>query len=221
MKVFRQIILILCALSFCGGVADASSREERLFTAASSDFKIENWGRAETEFAQFAQRYPKSTNAPLAVLLQAQAQFKQKKYTNIVSTLSRYQALAGGLADQYELWTGEAQFADTNYPAAADKFLALAKNFPDSPLRLRATVEAAAAYARLADWRSHDALLEDTNGLFQKMMASDPANELVTEGQLSRENSKYQQRDFAGVAAVYGFLTNEWAALKPEQQFHS
>jgi outer membrane protein assembly factor BamD (BamD/ComL family) len=53
------------------------------------------------------------------------------------------------------------------------------------------------------------------------MMASDPANELVTQGQLSRENSKYQQRDFAGVAVVYGFLTNEWTALKPEQQFHS
>jgi outer membrane protein assembly factor BamD (BamD/ComL family) len=220
-KVFRQILLILCALSFCGGAAAASSREERMFTAASSDFKNENWGRAETQFGQFIQRYPNSTNAPMAVLLQAQAQFKQKKYTNTVDTLRRHASLAGGLADQFSLWTGEAQFAGTNYSGSAATFLALVKNFPDSPWRLRATVEAAAAYARLADWRSHDALLEDTNGLFQKMMASDPANELVTEGQLSRENSKYQQTNFAGVAVVYGFLTNEWAALKLDQQFQS
>jgi len=192
-----------------------------MFAGASSDFKMENWGRAETELGQFAQRYPGSTNAPLAVLLQAQAQFKQGKYPNAVATLSRQQAMAGRFADQFALWTGEAQFAGTNYTKAAKTFLALARNFPDSPLRLRATVEAAAAYAKLPNWQSHDALLEDTNGLFQKMMASDPANELVTQGQLSRENSKYQQQDFAGVAAVYGFLTNEWTALKPEQQFQS
>ncbi len=192
-----------------------------MFTAAAADFKMENWGRAETQFGQFIQRYPNSTNAPLAVLLQAQAQFKQTKYTSTVDTLARHSWLADGLADQFTLWTGEAYFAGTNYSAAATTFLALAKNFPDSPLRLRATVEAASAYARLADWRRHDVLLEDTNGLFQKMKMSDPANELVTEGQLSLENSKYQQQDFAGVAAVYGYLTNEWAALRPEQQFHA
>jgi TolA-binding protein len=138
-KVFRQLILILCALAYCGGAALASSREERLFTAAAFDFKTENWSLAETAFGQFIQRYPKSTNAPMAVLLQAQAQFKQKKYTNIVSTLPRYRSLAGNLADQYALWTGEAQFAGTNFSAAANTFLVLAKDFPDSPLRLRAT----------------------------------------------------------------------------------
>ena len=81
-------------------------------------------------------------------------------------------------------------------PNAAETFVSLAQNFPESPLRLRAVVEAAAAYAQLADWRQHDALLEDTNGVFQRAAQLDPGNELVADGQLSLENSKFRQRDF-------------------------
>ena len=82
-------------------------------------------------------------------------------------------------------------------------------------------VEAAAAYAQIGDWAQHDALLDSTNGVFQRAARLDPANELVLSGQLSRQNSRYQQRDFSGVAAVYGWLTNQWPALPAAQQWQA
>ena len=45
-----------------------------------------------------------------------------------------------------------------------------------------------------------------------------PANELVVDGRLSLENSKFQQRDFPGAAAVYERLTNQWQTLNQVQQ---
>jgi len=215
----RRWLLVLCALTLSSGqLFAASTKEQRAYAAAVSAFQDEMWGRAETEFAQFVQRYPKSTNAPPAVLWQAQAEFKQGKLAQAIALLKARHAGAGQMADQYVYWIGEAQYAGSNFLAAAQTFVSLAQNFPDSSLRLRAVVEAAAAYTQLADWSQHDALLEDPNGVFQRAAQLNPGNELVVAGQLSLENSKYQLRDFPGVAAVYERLTNQWPALNPEQQ---
>ncbi len=183
-------------------------------------FRLKMWSRAETQFAQFRQKYPESTNAPEAVLLQAQAEFKQGKLADAIALLadSNHLAKAGPLADQYVYWTGEAQFQNGGLADAAETFVSLARNFPNSPLRLRAVLEAAAAYARLGDWPRHDALLEEPDGVFQQAARRDPGNELVADGQLSLENSKFQQRDFPGALAVYEHLTNHWQTLNQNQQ---
>lgn len=219
----RLRLLIVLALISGSGSLWAASKEQSAYAAAVAAFQSEMWSRAETEFAQFVQKYPKSTNTPMALLLEAQAEFKQGDFTNVTAKLANPDNLAkaAGLADQYFYWTGEAQFANSNYTAAADTLISLSKNFPDSPLRLRAVVEAAAACARLGDWRRHDALLEGANGVFQQTARLDPGNTLVLDGQLSLENSKYQQRDWTGVAAVYRQLTNHWQLLGPEQQCRS
>ena len=125
---------------------------------------------------------------------------------------------SGPLADQYCYWIGEAQFQSRDFNGAAETLVSLARNFPESPLRLRAVATAAAAYARLPDWRRHDALLENPDGVFQRAAQLDPANELVVDGWLSLENSKFQQRDFSGAAAVYERLTNQLQALNQVQQ---
>jgi len=212
--------LILLALILGGApLFAAPTKEQRAYTAGVSDFQIEMWSRAETDFAQFIQAYPKSTNAPQAVLLQARAEYKQGKLKEAIALLNARKAGAGHLADQYAYWIGEVQYADSNFQAAAQTFVSLAHDFPDSSLRLRAVVEAAAAYAQIPDWAQHDALLDSTNGIFQRTAQLDPANELVLNGQLSRENSRFQQHDFPGVAAIYGWLTNQWLALPTEQRW--
>ena len=220
MEFQRRWLLILSTLLLGGGPLFAASKEQITYAAAAAAYQDEMWSRAEAGFVQFIQKYPKSTNAPMALLLEAQAEFKQSQFTNAIAKLTDTNNLAkaAALADQYFYWTGEAQFANSNFQAAADTWVSLSENFPGSPLRLRSVVEAAAAFAKADDWRRHDELLENTNGVFQRAAQRDPADKLVLAGQLSLENSKYQQRDFPGVAAVYERLTNQWQTLDPDQR---
>src|SRR5665213_1969200 len=220
MAFLRRWLLILSALVLGGGqIFAASTREERAYAAAILTFNGGMWDRAEMEFNQFVSRYPDSTNAPMAVLLEAQSQIKQDRFSDAVKLLRDREPVAGQLADQYDAWLAEAQFQNGDLTNAAETWIALAQKFPKSPLRLPAVVEAAVAYAQLTNcWPQHDALLEDTNGVFQRAAQLDPANKLVVAGRLSLENSKFQQRDIPGVTAVYELLTNQWQTLTPEQQ---
>ncbi|MGA2854431.1 MAG: tetratricopeptide repeat protein, partial [Verrucomicrobiota bacterium] len=213
--------LILFALVLSGGpLSAASTREQRAYGVAVLDFQHEKWSRAETEFGQFVGKYKESTNAPMALLLEAQAQFKQGKFTNAIALLAdaRHQAKAGTLADQYAYWIGEAQFQIGDFSNAAETWIALAQKFPESQSRLRAVVEAAAAFGQMTNWSRVDDLLGDTNGVFQRAAQLYPGNELVLDGQLSLENSKCQQRDFPGAVVVYERLTDQRKALNQIQQ---
>jgi outer membrane protein assembly factor BamD (BamD/ComL family) len=213
--IFRwRWLWVFCALVLGGGEVFAATREERAYATASTDFQSEMWSRAETGFAQFALNYPKSTNAPMAVLLSAQAQFKQAKFPAAIKSLTAAQAKAGSLADQYAVWIAEAQFAGKNFADAAESFAALTKNFPDSPLRLRAAVEAAAAYEKLGDWTKLSSLLGDTNGVFARKADLDAANELVARGRLLLAQAEFEQKNYPA-ASVQLSLVNS-LALKPE-----
>ncbi len=203
MAFFRRWFLSLSALLLSGGLLVAApSREDRAFSAAAAAFQDAVWNRAETEFAQFIQKYPKSTNAPLAVLLQAQAQMKQGKFTEALTQLAAAEPGAGNLADQYEYWRAQAQFQSGDFPAAAGTFEALAQNYPVSPLRLPAVVEAAAAHLQLGDWAQVNRLLAETNSMFQRAAQLDADNELVARGHLLLAQAEFTQKHFAAAAAI-------------------
>jgi TolA-binding protein len=206
---FRCCPVIFALLVLGGGPVMAASREERAFAAASVDFQSEMWGRAETGFDQFAKNFHRSTNAPLAVLLKAQAQFRQKKFSTAIATLNAGQPAAGALADQYADWVAEAEFAAGDFPAAADAFEALVKNFPDSSLRLRAVVGAAAALEKKQDWARLSALLGDAGGLFAKKAELDAANEIVVRGRLLLAHAEFEQKDFSGASAQLALVRPE------------
>jgi len=215
MAFLRQWLLVLLALILSGGpLFAASTKEQRAYAAAMAAFQDEMWNRAETEFAQFLQKYPKSTNAPGAVLLQAQAEFKQGKLAQAIALLNARKGGAGPLADQYVYWIGEAQFQSVDLAAADETFIALARDFPESSLRLRAVVEAAAARAELGRWPQVGALLQETNGVFQRAAQLDPANELVTRGRLLLAQAALAQKDFGGAAATLASVNPQ--ALEPE-----
>src|SRR5579862_2999886 len=146
MTFFRQWLFILFALIFSGAtIFAATGKDESAFASATAQFQDGNWKRAESEFAQFIQRYPNSGQVPQAVLSEAQAQFKQGKFATAAILLTAHAASSGSLADNYAYWTGESQFAKGDFTNAAATLASLAKNFPDSHLRLTAAVEAAAA----------------------------------------------------------------------------
>jgi TolA-binding protein len=211
-----QWLLILLALS-TGGERSfaASAREDRAYAAAVAAFQDGMWSRAETEFAQFVQKYPKSDRMAEAVLTQAEAEFEQGKLQPAIALLTARKAEAGNLADQYVYWIGEAQFQGGNLPAAAETFIALTRDFPESSLRLRVVVEAAAAFAQQTnEWPRVVSLLAETNGVFQRAAQMDPANELVARGQLLLAQAKFAQKDFAGATTVLESLNLQ--TLKPQ-----
>jgi TolA-binding protein len=218
MVFFRRWFLILFTLVLGGGQLFAASREDRAFAAATAAFQDGIYDRAETQFAQFTERFPKSDRVPPALLAQAQAQFKQGKYAAAVGLLTARAAGAGSLADHFAYWLGEAQFARGDFTNAAATFSALVKKFPDSPLRLTAVVEAAAAYAQLSDWARHDALLEATNGIFARAAQLDPDNALVSNGRLSLAQSKLARADFAAAGNLLDLLNPK--LLAPEQDWN-
>ena len=218
MAFLRQSLLILFALILSDGqiFAANSTEEQRAYAAAVSAFQDGMWNRAETEFGQFKNDYPNSTNAPMAVLLEAQAEFRQGGFTNAIAKLTGAisMAKAGVLADQYVYWAGEARFANSNFLAAAEIFSSLPQKFPESPLRLRAVVEAASAYMQLTNWPQMSVLLEETNGVFQRAAQLDPGNELVARGRLLLAQAKFALKDFGGTSAVLESLNSQ--TLKPE-----
>jgi TolA-binding protein len=218
MAFLRQSLLILLALVLSGEIAFAAgnAKEQRDFAAAAGAFNDGMYPRAAAELDQFKQNYPNSTNAPMAVLLAAQAEFKQGEFTNAIARLKDASNLAkaGILADQYAYWTGEAQFASSNFLAAAEIFTSLPQKFPESPLRLQAVVEAAAAYVQSSELQKTVKLLEETNGVFQRAAQLDPGNELVSRGRLLLAQAKFAQKDFDGAAAVLELVNSQMLPLE-------
>jgi TolA-binding protein len=205
----RWLLIWFTLVLGSGQVFAASGRENRAYAAALGAFQDAMWSRAETEFAQFAQKYPKSDRVAEAVLLQAEAEFKQEKFPQAIALLQARKAAAGILTDQYVYWMGEAQFQNGDYSAAAETFVSLTRDFPESSLRLRVVVEAAAALAQTNEWARVVSLLEETNSVFQRAAQMDPGNELVSRGQLLLARAKLAQTDFIGAAVVLGALNSQ------------
>ena len=69
MAFLRRWLLILSVLILGGGqILVAGTREENAFAAAAKAFQDEVWAHAETGFAQFRERFPKSERLAEAVL---------------------------------------------------------------------------------------------------------------------------------------------------------
>jgi TolA-binding protein len=213
MAFYRRWLLILCLLVLGGGQAGAApSREERAYTAAVAAFHDELYAQAETELAQYIQRFPKSRRVAEAALLQAQARFKQGKFTEAIALLAAPPGDWGRLADQYAYWLGEAQFARGDFDHAAETFNTLARNFQDS--RLTAVIGAAAAFARLGDWPQLERLLGGTNSVFALKAAQDSGNELISRGRLLLALAQFEQRNFTKANAALSLLNP--AVLSPD-----
>lgn len=217
MAFYRRWLLVFFALILGGGQVFAASREDRAFAAAVAAFHDGIYDRANEEFALFIQHYPKSGRAAEAGLYQAQALFKQGKFTEAITLLTAPPGDWGKLADQYSYWLGEAQFARGDFEHAAGTFTNLANSFPDSPLRLTAVVEAAAAFGRLGDWPQLERWLGATNGVFALKAAQDSGNELVSRGRLLLAEAQFAQENFAGARATLRLLDPQ--ALTPDLEW--
>jgi TolA-binding protein len=208
-------LLIIFALVLSGEqMFAAGTREERAYAAAASAFQDGMWSRAEVEFAQFAEKYPKSERVAEAVLLQAEADVKQDKFLQAIELLTAGEPQAGKLADQYVYWLGEAQFQNGDYAAAATTFSRLVRDFAVSSRRLDAAVNEAAACAKLGQWSQASAWLQAPAGAFQAEAKKNPTDERVARGQLLLAEALLRQSKLNEAAAILNSLASQ--KLTPE-----
>jgi TolA-binding protein len=215
MFLVRCWLLIVFALALGSEqVLAASAREGRAYAAAASAFQDGMWGRAEVEFAQFAEKYPKSERVPEALLMQAEADIKQAKLLQAIELLTAHESQAGKLADQYVFWLGEAQFQNEDYAAAAATFSRLVRDFTESSRRLDAVVNEAAAQARLGQWPQVSRLLQASGGVFQVEAQKKPADDRVVRGQLLLAEALFRQNKLSEATGVLHSLAAQ--KLAPE-----
>jgi TolA-binding protein len=192
---FVEILILLA--SFSGRVQAAGSVETKAFQAAGEKFKLGFWLQAESEFADFAKKYPTSEHCMEAILFEAQAAFKLHKYPAVIALLAAEQARAGAAADQFAYWTGEAQFESGNYAAAAETFARLLKDYPASSRRLEAAVGEAEAQSKLRNWRLVMDALREPAGAFQQAVQASPTNDLVVRGFFLLGEAALANKDYA------------------------
>lgn len=184
----------------------ASGREDRAYAAAASAFQDGMWSRAEVEFAEFAEKYPKSGRVAEAVLMQGEADIKQGKFLPAMELLTAREAQADKLADQYVYWLGQAQFQNGDYTAAAATFSGLERDYSGSSRRLDAAVAEAAAHAKLGQWPQVSAGLQAPDGVFQTEAGRIPADDRVVRGQLLLAEALLRQNQLNAAAAVLNLL---------------
>lgn len=191
----RSILLLVVLLLAARRAWPASGAENQAFTAAEKVYLDADYKNAEAYFADFIQKYPGSTRIPEALLYQAQALIKLGDFNGALSLLSAHQSQAGALADWYLLCQGEALLAKGDYPPAEANFARLLREFPSSPRRLAAVVDAAIARMRLSKWPQVIELLNQTNGVFQTVAATNRASPFVIKGYLLLSEAELAQND--------------------------
>jgi len=171
---------------FCGACvfAAAPPAERRAFNTAMQSFRGGWWEIADRQFGEFINKYPQSELLPEALLRQAQARFRLRKFSDAVELLSTQRDKAAQLADEWYFWLGEAQFASSNYTGAADAYGIVVRNFPDSMRAPSAAYYEALAYARLGKWSRAVELLVSPAGPLQRTVAANPTNDLAVNSRL-------------------------------------
>ena len=196
------LLVWLTLLLSASRLAAASGEENREYRAAAASFAAGFWDRAEREFAEFISKYPQSEHLPEALLRQGQAQFKQRKFGEMIALLTANQPKAGSLADQYLYWLAEAQFENANFPAAAADFGTVARSFTNSPVRLEASVGEAASLASLKQWEQVAELLAKPDGAFRQAMAAKPDSEPAARGLLLLAEAQFNLKRYAEAEAA-------------------
>lgn len=200
---------MLAAFAATAALAAPPTAEQRALAAADDSFQLGLWERAEKQFATFADKFPKSELRAQAVLRQAQARLKLGNGAAAAKLLAEKSRDAGRLADEYQFWLGEAQFQNTNFPAAAAAYAKLTKEFPNSARYGEAAGAEALAQSKIPDWPRVVALLQQAGGAFAKFAATNAASEAAVRGYLLLGEAQFAQRDFAGAEQTVRALAGQ------------
>lgn len=179
-----------------------NARSERAFAAASNAYEIGLWDRAERLFGEFASTFPESARLPDALLLQARSRFQLKQYPEAIALLAQRKTAAGPLADQFQFWIAEAEFARGEYAAAARAYADMLREFPQSDRKFQAAYGQAFAVHRAGDLAEAVRLLTDPAGVFATLAAAEPDHLLNIRGRLLLGESLFRLGKLAEARAA-------------------
>lgn len=188
------LLLWLGCLLGSGGISATAfaASEKQAFDSASEAFRIEVWDRAEFEFGEFIKDFPQSEKLSQALLLQAEAMYHQKKFSEAAALLQAQFETAGSAQGSFLYWIGNAQLEAKQYPQAAASFGRLARDFPLSTQRLEAAVNEAVAYAQQTNWVEVVTLLKQPDGPFRQAEVSARGSELAARGFLLLAQAQFE-----------------------------
>lgn len=206
----RRLVVLVLALELLFAVAGfaASPAENRAFDAAARSFNAGFYERADREWGDFSKQFSESDRLPQAILYQAEARFHLGRFDAVFELLNAHLGKAGKLADQYRYWVAETQFQRGSYPAAADAYAQLARDFPLSPLRLKAAYGEAIAWFNAGDLVKALERLRQPDGAFQLAAQAQPRDEFTVRGYLLLAEALLRQKDSAGTEAALHHLDN-------------
>jgi TolA-binding protein len=203
----RWLALVLLLLSPVFSAA-AEPGEVETFAAAAKASTDGFHERADTAWAEFLAKYPKSDRATEAALAQAQARHQLKRFPAALEILDARLPQAGALTDQYRFWRAQTLLDAGNFPAAETAAAELLAAHVDSPLRLNATIAQAQARFARENFPGVVELLAPTNSIFQQATATStnlPAIArgylLLAEGQLRAGNVDAARASLQALAA--------------------
>lgn len=213
---------LLCAatamlIAGAGNGRAAGTAESRLYQSGSKKLQDGFWSLAEKDFTEFAKTFPDSELYADVAVKKAQAQFKQRKFDEMLAWLDSQQARAGKSADEFAYWRAEANFYKGSYAASADMFDQLVKDFPESGRRLDSIVESADARAKLGDWPKVAESLGKAGNPFQQIARTNQADTNVVRGIFLLSRAQSEQKDYAAAEKSLEALSNR--GLKPEWEW--
>ena len=213
----RTLLVIVWCLAVVPRLWAAGAAETQAFAAAEKVYFDADYRNAEIDFNDFIQKFPNSFRIAEAVLYQAQARIKLGNFNGALTLLSARQSQAGTLADWYLLCQGQALLAKGDFAHAEADFIRLNKEFPSSPHRLAAVVNAAAARMHQSKWPQVIEVLAQTNGVFQLTASTNHANSevirgflLLSEAQLAQNDPHSAEQSLQYLAASPLDPTNNW-----------
>src|SRR5262245_50802442 len=210
----RAWLLVLLALLLAAWARGQESAENRAFQAAVESFQLGVHERAEREFRQFVETFPRSQQLPEAFLFLARSALQRTNLAEAISLLSTHAPKAGPLADQYHYRLGNAYLQSGDYAAAAAAFLFVTRQLTNSPLLLEASHGEAVAHSKLRDYQKVINLLRDPAGTFQQASRTRPTDVFALRGQLLLAEALLGVKQYQAAEAAARRLPEE--AMTPE-----
>lgn len=190
---------------------------DQAYQAALKSFQDGFHERAKKELADFVERFPGSTNAGQAILLQAQCLFALKQFKPVVELLAPRVSRAGALADSYRFWLAEAEFYDQHYEAAAKAYEELLTSSTNRSLRLQASYGEAWAYSKLGDLDRTIKLLSNSAGAFRQAAQKATNEDIIVQGYLLLGETYSKNKDYRNARQVLEQLATR--NLTPESNW--
>jgi TolA-binding protein len=198
----------------------ATEAEERAFQALAKSFADGLYEMVDKEGAELTKQFPESEHLAEAILLQAQARLRLKRYDEAATLLGEKAPAAGKLADEYRYWQAEARLEKGDLAGAAEGFAKVVAEFPESARRLEAVYNEAFARFKLGDVARTAALLQDANGPFQQIAKARAEDPWVLRGWLLLGEALVLANDNRGAEAALNQLAGRKLSPEAEWQWH-